>query len=78
MTRNKDEKKEDEKKEDREGGREEGKQIGKQNQRYGTERTSLFSVYPIHTNFTRLQVYLKSLTQYWAMANRLGNESIDF
>ncbi len=28
---------------------------------------------PIHTNFTRLQVYLKSLTQYWAMANRLGN-----
>jgi hypothetical protein len=43
MTRNKDEKKEDEKKEDREGGREEGKQIGKQNQRYGTERTSLFT-----------------------------------
>ncbi len=31
------------------------------------------SVYPIHTNFTRLQVYFKSLTQYWAMANRLGN-----
>ena len=31
------------------------------------------SVYPIHTNFTRLQVYLKSLTQYWAMANHLGN-----
>jgi hypothetical protein len=31
------------------------------------------SVYPIHTNFTRLQVYLKSLTQSWAMANRLGN-----
>jgi hypothetical protein len=38
-----DEKKEQEKKEDREGGREEGKQIGKQNQRYGTERTSLFT-----------------------------------
>ncbi len=38
-----DEKKEQEKKEDRDGGREEGKQIGKQNQRYGTERTSLFT-----------------------------------
>ncbi len=31
------------------------------------------SVYPIRTNFTRLQVYLKSLTQYWALDNRLGN-----
>ena len=36
--------------------------------RYGENQ----SVYPIHTNFTRLQVYLKSLTQYWAMDNRLG------
>ena len=36
--------------------------------RYGENQ----SVYPIHTNFTILEVYSKSLTQYWALANRLG------
>ena len=82
MTRNKEERKrkEDEKEGGREGGREEGarKEGGQRRRtrrrkaeskaRYGENQ----SVYPIHTNFTILEVYSKSLTQYWAMANRLG------
>ena len=52
------------------GGQEEGKQIGKQNQRYGTERTSLFTQ---STQTSQDYRYIcKSLTQYWAMAKSSG------